>query len=213
MTIQFTIACALFLTVICMHVTRKNYTAIALYAVQSFIIAILLAYTALSAGSRLLLAVALITLLVKTIIAPILFGRMIRKNKTFFSAQAHLDLPIVALIVAALTLLPHLSALAPLVAIAPSFATELYLTLSALCISIFFLINRRDVLSQALGILSIENCIVSYAVFSGLEQSAILQIGIVNDVCIWIIVVTMLASRVYKKFDTLDTNTMQQLTD
>jgi len=64
-----------------------------------------------------------------------------------------------------------------------------------------------------LGILSLENGIVSFALFAGLEQNPGLQLGITFDVLIWIIIASVFISMIYRQFGSLDVTTMKKLTE
>jgi len=68
-------------------------------------------------------------------------------------------------------------------------------------------------LSQIIGILSLENTIVAFTIFAGLEQSASLQIGIIFDIFVWLIIATVFVSMIYKHFGSLDVTSMKTLKD
>ena len=80
-------------------------------------------------------------------------------------------------------------------------------------LSIFLTINRKSALSQIIGILSLENSIVAFAIFAGLEQSPSLQIGILFDISIWLTIATAFISMIYAHFGSLDITSMKNLTD
>ena len=82
---------------------------------------------------------------------------------------------------------------------------------SSMFLSLFLIINRKGALSQIIGILSFENSIVAFAVFSGLEQSPTLQMGIIFDIFIWLIIATVFISMLYKHFGSLDVTSMTSL--
>jgi len=73
------------------------------------------------------------------------------------------------------------------------------------------IINRKGALSQMIGVLSLENSIVSFAFTAGLEQKPGLELGITFDIFVWIIIATVFVSMVYKKFKTLDVTEMSRL--
>jgi len=72
----------------------------------------------------------------------------------------------------------------------------LLLSVATIMISLFLIINRKGALSQMLGILSLENGIVSFALFAGLEQNPGLQLGITFNILIWIIIATVFISMI-----------------
>ena len=66
-------------------------------------------------------------------------------------------------------------------------------------------------MSQIIGILSLENGIVAFALFSGLEQSPALQIGIMFDLLVWVIIAAVFISMIYKQFGSLDVTELKHL--
>lgn len=203
----------IFLTIIFLHIAKKNFTAVSLYFIQSCAITILLLQSSLEVGSLLLMFVAMLTFAVKGISAPWFFVRLIKKHRLKFSASTYLSLPLALIIVAALTTLTHSPLFAPISSIAPDHKELLLLSLAAVLASFFLIINRKGAISQMIGILSMENSIVAFAIFSGLEQAPGLQIGVMFNIFIWIIIATVFASMIYKQFGSLDVSTMKQLKD
>ncbi len=201
----------IFLTVVFLHVSRKNSTAITLYLVQSLAITTILLWSFFDTYSILLLAVALLTFAVKAVIAPLFFARLVRKHQLKFSASTYLNLPTTLIMVAVLTAVTSSHIFAPLVSIIPENEKILSLSMAVILIAFFLIINRKGAISQMIGILSLENGIVSFAVFSGLEQAPGLQAGIMFNIFIWVVIATVFASMIYKQFGSLDVTAMKSL--
>lgn len=212
LSLQFLLS-ILFLTIVFLHLARKNFTAIIAYGVQSLMIFLFLFDSFLETGSVYLLVVVALTLVVKVILAPIFFTQLVRKHALTFTVTTYFNVPLTLIVIALLTLLASSHKLAPLTKIVPDHQHLLSLALSALFLSLFLIINRRGALSQILGILSIENSILAFVIFAGLEQSPILQIGIIFNIFIWIIIATVFISMLYKHFRTLDVTLMKNLKD
>ena len=87
----------------------------------------------------------------------------------------------------------------------------LLLAVAMMLISVFLIINRKGALSQMIGVLSLENGIVSFACLAGLEQTPGLQLGIIFDILVWVIIATVFASMVYKQYGSLDVTAMTHL--
>src|SRR3989304_8010878 len=83
----------IFLTVVFLHVSKKNSTAITLYLIQSLAITAVLLVSFFDTYSVLLLAVALLTFTVKAIIAPAVFSRLVEKHQLKFSASTCMNAP------------------------------------------------------------------------------------------------------------------------
>lgn len=212
LTIQFCIV-LLGLTSYGMHIAKKNYSVVIMYSLQSAAIVGLLFMSFLDSGARSLLLVAIITLLAKVILAPTLFIRLLKRHKLKFAVSSYVNTPLTLIIIAFLYLIANSNIFSPLTNIVPSNHTYLVLALSMLLVSIFLMVNRKGALSQIVGVLSLENAIVAFAVFAGLEQSAALQVGILFNIFVWSNIAIVLVSMVYKHVGSIDVTTMKDLQD
>lgn len=201
----------MFLSVIFLHLLKKNRSAIFAYVAQSLVIASMLLVAAFASGSWWAITVALATLVVKVILAPYFFSRLVRRHRLVFSVSTYLNSPMTLIVLAALTALPFSHVFQPLTVLAPQHADALLLALAMMFISIFLIVNRKGALSQIIGILSLENAVVSFAFVAGLEASAGPQIGILFDIVVWITIATVFASMIYRHFGTLDVSAMRAL--
>lgn len=201
----------IFLSVIFMHVVKKNSSAAFLYSLQSLTITALLAILSYKEHSIILLLVALLMFAVKAIIAPTFFLKLIKRHHITFSVSTYLNTPVTLIAITALTALANSYLFKPLVSLSPANESALILSVAAIFVSFFLIVNRKGAISQMIGILSLENGIVSFASLSGLEKNPGLQIGITFDISVWIIIATVFASMIYKQFGSMDVTTMKHL--
>jgi len=202
---------AIFFLVILMHLAAKNVAVTYLYAAQSLLVSLLLIYSSYSNHSFSLLAVAFLIFAVKVLIAPSFFLKLINKHQLQLTASNYLSLPLTLVGIGAITTLTHSRFFAPLSTLSPANQNALLITIAAMFISLFLIINRKGILSQMIGVLSLENSIVAFVFAAGLEQGPGLELGIIFDVFVWIIIATVFVSMVYKKFNTLDVTVMNDL--
>ena len=203
----------IFLSIVFLHIAKKNSVAVMTYCVQSLAIIAILFNSFFETNNLYLLLVISIIFIVKAILAPIFLIKLIKKHALRFSASTYFNAPIALIIIAALTAMAYSQKFISLVNIIPNNRALLSLALAAMFISFFLIINRKGALSQIIGILSLENSIVAFAFFAGLEQSLGLQIGIIFDISVWIIIATVFTSMIYKHFGTLDVTEMKHLKD
>jgi hydrogenase-4 component E len=196
-----------------LHLTKKNSSAVRLYIAQSSAISLLLLLPAIEESSPLLVIAIIATITVKLFIAPYFFFGLIRKHRLKYSVSTYLNTPITVLIIAALVAFTRTDVFSPLAQLAIEGRNLLLLSVATIMISLFLIINRKGALSQMLGILSLENGIVSFALFAGLEQNPGLQLGITFNILIWIIIATVFISMIYRQFGSLDVTTMKKLTE
>lgn len=203
----------IFATAVFMHLTKKNASVIRLYIAQSAAVSLLLLLPAVEESSKLLIIAIASTIAVKLFIAPYFFFGLIRKHRLKFAVSTYLNTPITLLVIAALVALTRTEVFLPLGHLAPDGNNLLLLDVATIMISLFLCINRKGALSQMLGILSLENGIVSFALSAGLEQNPGLQLGITFNILIWIAIATVFISMIFRQFGSLDVTTMKKLTE
>ncbi len=203
----------IFILAVYFHIAKKNINVAVMYGVQSLVVVALLVASFLEQGAVSLLIVALVTSLVKVLLAPMFFARLIKRHEFKFTISSYLSTPLTLLVVALISVLVNSRIFAPVTRIVPANATYLSLALAAMLISIFLMINRKGALSQIVGVLSLENSIVAFAIFAGLEQSPALQLGIIFDIFIWLMISIIFVSMLYKHFGSLDVTSMKHLKD
>lgn len=202
-----------FITIVFLHVAKKKFGIAIIYGVQSFATLLLLINSFIETRSVSLFLVALLVLIIKVILTPVFIIQLIKKHELKFSVNTYINMPLTLVIVAVLTAIAYSNTFAPLVNIIPANKQFLSLALSAFFISLFLVVNRKGALSQIIGILSLENSIVAFAFFAGLEQSPALQMGIIFDLFVWFIIATIFISMIYKHFGSLDVTEMKHLKD
>jgi hydrogenase-4 component E len=207
----FILEMLLFASVIFMHFAKKNIELIFLYAAQSLLIVVALLFSSLKEASSLLIAVTVLTFLVKVILVPYLSLRLTRRYKLQFSIKTYLNVPVTIIVLALLTAFAYSGLFRPFTILIPGNTNALLLATGMIFISIFLIVNRKGALAQIFGVLSLENAIISFAYVSGLETTAGLQLGILFDILIWILIAIVFSSMIYLHFGSQDTSAMQHL--
>jgi len=209
--ILFFLASLIFGSVIFMHLSKRNSTIIFFYLIQSLIVSGLLLELSIEKASLFLILTAVATLVVKAVIAPYFFRRLIHRHHQNFSANTYLNSPLTLVILALLTAFSYSHFFKPLCILAIENEKALLIAVAMIFSSLFLIINRKGALSQMIGILSLENAIVTFAYIAGLESGPALQMGILFDILVWIIIATVFASMLFKQFGSLDVNEMKNL--
>lgn len=204
---------AVFLTAVVMHVVRRNSTLITIYALQSLAVNAALVAMAVDKGATGLLLVAIASFSVKVLAAPVFFSKLLHKKELSMSSTTYLSLPITLGIILGLTILVRSTIFTPLISIFPGAIQLVTFSLAQMLISMFLIINRRGVFSQLIGILSFENGLVAFSILAGVEQTLVIELGILFDILLWIVISTVLVTLIYNHFGSLDTREMNSLKD
>lgn len=210
---MFLIEAVIFASVIFMHLSKRSSSVIKLYMLQSVMVALLLFLSGLARIDVSLWLVVFLILAVKAVIAPYFFFGLLKKSHLKFNVSSYVNTPLTLVVLTILTVATNANFLKPLATLSSGDKNSLMLAVSAVLISLFLIINKRGALSQMIGILSLENGIVSFAAFAGLEQTAGLEAGIIFDILMWVVIATVFASMIYKQFGTLDASSMKHLTE
>lgn len=207
----FFLEAVIFTSVVFLHLVKRGSTGIFLYIAQSTVIALLLIISSFEKSSFLLGIAIIATLAVKIVVAPYFFFSLLKKHHVTFLVGTYFNVPITLVCITALTALTRADIFKQFSLLSLLGKDFLLIPLATILISIFLIINSRGALSQMFGILSLENGIVSFALFAGLEQNPGLQLGITINILIWIIMASMLASMIFKQYGSLDVSAMKRL--
>ncbi|MDO8633532.1 MAG: hypothetical protein Q7K38_03260 [Candidatus Wildermuthbacteria bacterium] len=209
----FLLEILLLATVVFMHLTKKNSSVVSAYMAQSIVVTALLLISSSGEWKPSFLLLVAIIFLVKVLIAPRFFYTLIKKHELKFSGSTYLSTSLSLIVLAVLTALTYSPLLQPFAALFGKNQNALLIAITMMLISLFLVINRKGALSQMMGILSLENAIVSFALLAGLERSFPLQLGILFDILIWVAIATVFVSMIYRQFGSLDVSAMKDLTE
>jgi len=202
-----------FLTVVILHLAKKSSTAIYVYMMQSIAVVLTLILLSIDSISPLLIIALVASIGVKVIAAPYFFLGLVKKYNLTFLAETVYSIPVTLLILTGLVAFTRMTIFGELARLSPANADMIVLSLATILISIFLIVNRRGAGSQMIGILSLENTIVLFALLAGLEQNSAFQLGITTNIFIWVIIATVFATVMMRHFHSLDTTAMKKLTD
>jgi hydrogenase-4 component E len=201
----------LLLTAFAIVAVRQLAGAIGAYAVQSFLLALVAAVVGYFTGSADLYAVAALTVIVKCgAIVWILRNaanrlHMQREVKPFLNITASL------MTCALLTLLAFFTS--PSVVAPGTFLNEppLAISIALVLIGLFILSSRRHAMAQVIGLLTIENGLFSGAIAIAYGMPLIVEFGILFDILIAVIVMSLLVTLMQRELITADTADLRRL--
>lgn len=209
----YALVTGIFITVVLLHIMKKSSSAIYVYMIQSIAVVTMLVLFSLDHLSPLLLLAVVATISVKVIAAPYFFFGLVKKYRLIFLADTVFSVPVTLIILTALVAFTRMKIFAQLATLSSAGPDILFMSFAIVLMSIFLIINRRGAGSQMIGVLSLENGIVLFALLAGLEQNSAFQLGITINILMWVIISTVLASIMVRHFQSLDTSAMKELTE
>lgn len=163
---------------------------------------------------RALLAVGIGVLAVRAALMPWLLARALgaerqeRRESTPLVSTAASLLMVTALVIAAFTIAQ------PVVALDPSTATNAApAAIATVLIALFMMATRRNALSQAVGLLMLDNGIAATAFLLTAGVPLIVELGASLDVLFALIVLGVLTGQLRKAFGGVDLDLLRELRD
>lgn len=195
-------------------VWRRHLVAIVrLLAAQGMLLALLVALLGVQQGSAELLGVALGVFVLKALVLPAVLRRVLRQDGDDRDAEPLVNVTSSLLAAALLTLLAY-AVSRPLVALAPSPATNaLPVGLAVVFLGFFVLVTRRRALSQVVGFLLLDNGIALTAFLATSGVPLIVELGASLDLLLVVLVLQVLTARMRLTFGHSDLDELRELRD
>lgn len=185
---------------------------IRIFAAQSFFLAMIAATIAWFNHAPHIYIAAALTLVVKVILVPILFERLLERMEIRREIEPIVNAPLSVLISGGLTLVGYV--------VAESFYrpgttglghNALAVAISLFLIGFFTMINRRKALSQVLALLSLENGLFLAAISLTYGMPLIVELGVLFDVLVAAMVLAILVYRIRETVDSMDVSRLRRL--
>jgi hydrogenase-4 component E len=201
---------------IAMAAQRWLVTNIRIFGLQSFLLALIAGTIAIFNGAPHIFIAAVLTLLVKAILVPILLERLVDRIEIRREIEPILNVPFSVMISGGLTLIGYI--------VADSFYhpeqtpgpaamghNTLAVAISLFLIGFFMMINRRKALTQVLALLSLENGLFLAAISLTYGMPLIVELGVFFDVLVAVLVLGILVYRIRETFESMDVSKMRKL--
>jgi hydrogenase-4 component E len=185
---------------------------IRIFAAQSLFLAMISATIAWYNHAPHIYIAAALTLVVKVILVPILFERLVKKMEIQEEIEPIVNVPLSVVIAGGLTLVGYV--------VAESFYRPdgvglghngLAVAISLFLIGFFTMINRRKALTQVLALLSLENGLFLAAISLTYGMPLIVELGVFFDVLVAAMVLGILVYRIRETFESMDVSRLRRL--
>ncbi len=210
------LAAAVLVLQIAMASQRWIVTNIRIFGVQSLLLAIIAGTIAVFNNAPHLLVAAVLTLLLKAIVVPILLERVVDRIGIRQEIEPIVNTPVSVLIAGALTLIGYIVAESfhrPEQVSGPSALghNTLAVAISLFLIGFFTMINRRKALTQVLALLSLENGLFLAAISLTYGMPLIVELGVFFDVLVGVLVLGILVYRIRETLESMDVSKLRRL--
>jgi hydrogenase-4 component E len=209
------LACgALLLTAVFIVWRRELAVIIRVFAIQGLALTALVAVLAVNEHSAELGIVTVGIAVLRVGVLPHLLRRALARAGTARrDTRPLVNVAASLLATAALTLLAY-AVSQPLVALAPSPATQaIPVGMAVVLIGFFVLVTRRRALSQLIGFLLMDNGITAVGFLTTSGAGLVVELGVSLDVLMAVLVLQILATRMWDTFGSADLDELRELRD
>lgn len=201
----------LLLTTFATVASRQLRGAIQAYALQSLAVSIIAAVVGYFTGSTDLYIVAVLTVIVKCGAIVWILRNATSRLHIQREVRPYLNIPASLLVCGILTLVAFFTS--PSIVAKGTFLNEppLAISVAMVLIGLFLLSSRRHVVMQVIGLLTIENGLFSGAIAIAYGMPLIVEFGILFDVLIAVVVMSLLFTLIQRELITADTADLRRL--
>ena len=194
-----------------MVAARQLGAYVTMFVFQSLAVSGIAIFVGLATGKDDLYLVAGLTLLVKVGVIPVLLRNVLKRLPEQRERAPLLNAPFSLVIALILTLIAFFTA--PSVVAPGTFLDQppLAVSLALVLIGLFLLSTRRHVLAQVVGLLTIENGLFSGAIAIAYGMPLLVEFGILFDILIAVVVLTLLVSLLHRTITSADTLDLRRL--
>lgn len=190
--------------------SKRLYSCVNAFGVQSFLLASVAATVAYSTNKNEIYIIALLTLIVKAAIIPYIFVYIIKQIKVTREVELYVNISPSLLMGGVLVVISYY--------LARQISTNTQLSIYALSASIslvsiglFIMISRKKAIMQMLGILVMENGLFLGAISLTYGMPLLVELGIFFDILVGSLIMGILVFRINRTFETIDTNMLKTL--
>lgn len=185
-----------------------------LFALQSFVLGTVALLVAFGYGETHILTAAVLTIVIKGIIIPIVLRRLIDSIKVPKEIEFSVNITVSLLICGGLVILAD-SVAQPILDIQQKTAAVvsrvLPLSIAVMLIGLFIMITRKKALTQIIGLLTLENGLFLSGLSITYGMPLIVEVGIFFDILVAALILGVFVFRINRTFETISIDTLRSL--
>lgn len=187
---------------------------IRLFGAQSFLLGGIAGAIAWYNSAPHIFAAAVMTVLVKAVLVPILLERLVERIEIRHEIEPFVNVPVSIVISGGLTLVAYMVAESfyhPEAFTASLGHNTLAVAISVFLIGFFMMVNRRKALTQVVALLTLENGVFLAAICLTYGMPLIVELGVFFDVLVAVLVLGILVFRIRETIESMDVSKLRRL--
>jgi hydrogenase-4 component E len=190
---------------------RRILSLINLFATQGAVLFLSTVLVAASTGQTHLYWSAVLTLILKVILLPLILHRLVRRLNVKWDVETLINIPATMLIGILLVILAFNLA-APVSQLAGTITrSSLGIALALVLLAFLMMLTRSKAVPQVIGFLSMENGLFFAATSATYGMPMVVELGIALDVLIGILILGVFMFQIREQFDSLDIRNLEKL--
>ena len=181
------------------------------YATHSFLLAFITAVIAITNHVEHLLIPALLTLVLKTIVIPHVFFRIIRRLGIRKEVESYINIPFSLLLAVLLVFVSFYVTGDGKILKPVAFSEFIPLAVSTVFFGMLMMTTRKKAINQVLGLLLIENGLFLMAITMTFGMPLLVEMGIFFDVLVAVMIMGIFVFKIRDAFESIDADDMTVL--
>ena len=187
----------------------RLYSLLNVYALHALVLALAVAWQAFIQGAPHLYVTALIALVFKAIIIPVVLRRIVVRLGIHREIETVVSIGLTMLAGIALVALSMVVMLRVTSEATPIAREDLAFALAVVLLGLLIMVTRRNAVGQVVGFMSLENGLV-LAATGAKGMPLVVEISIAFSILIAFIVIGIFLFRIRERFDTVDVQALDQ---
>ncbi len=192
---------------------RRVRSLVTLFAWQGAVLVASILVVAYSSGQHHLYGSAVLTLLLKVVLLPVVLVRLSRRLGVDWDARPLFGIPVTMLLGLALVIFAFGLA-QPLAAFGQTISrSSLGIAMAIILLAFLMMITRRMAVSQVVAFLALENGLFFAATSATYGMPMVVELGIALDVLVGVLIFGVFFFQLRAEFDSLDLHHLESLKD
>ncbi len=187
----------------------RLYSLLNMYAMHALVLALAVAWQAFIQGAPHLYVTALIALVFKAIVIPVVLRRIVERLGIHREIETVVGIGLTMLAGIALVALSMVVMLRVTTEATPIAREDLAFALAVVLLGLLIMVTRRNAVGQVVGFMSLENGLV-LAATGAKGMPLVVEISIAFSILIAFIVIGIFLFRIRERFDTVDVQALDQ---
>lgn len=190
---------------------RRLKTAIVVAVIQAVLLASVTAYLGWVTGNHEIYIAALLTIVVKMIVIPLILNRVVNRIGVNREINSYVNMNMSFIISAALVMMAYYATGKIEVFDKTIVTSALPAALAMILIGLFVMITRKLAIMQIIGLLIMENGLYLAGVGTTNGMPLVVELGIFLDILVGVLIMGILAFRINQNFDSINTEDLKNL--